>query len=948
MDPPSKKLRAFFEACLRKRLSPEKFKALFITFHGQYPSLRGRKLVRFLLNHECPGRGSWDPRLPLYIRELLSMRVISTADVLSSLLPRPLEPAVTGQSSLDDQQILEINRLQKPTLAALVLQMITIEVADGLHRTSPEVHETLASIISLVSLVPGSSALGCFVAAVLSTTIVHEVISRGSTKKFKRAFGRSLTTLINHMMQTNIQLATTLDLWQKQYELTHDELVRPSVDNHDDANLEALTFQNSVVDTPPVSTRAGLYVYLNALLHDRPMFDDQSVMNYLGARYMAGLTILVIDLILASFDVLANAMYRSEPSETLTLLRSYLVNKLPVFLLNYAPMLFEPMTVEYCISQAFLRIDPAAFPSFSQMFDSVGRNGMLSEARVEFLIACALHQLIPEQSIETLLGEDPMQNLPTTGRYVKQQLVEQCTANPIRIEELAKELENMEGNAGEIAGALLDIMQSVCATKDTMTLKVVCNGLSRRPDTLDILMLFTSADDLLKPLCNTIDTWQMHEDQGEHQPVYDEFGSVLLFMMLVQNRFGLCRDEVGIGSPGSFVLKYIAESATAKSLEDLSEKENKLLGAWIRGLFDENEGINDELMATSSPSDFHMIVATLLDQSLKACQAGFLAMSTLKDGLEYLLDPFLLPSLVAGLRWFAHKIWETTEQSPGLDFIMPALTTLLKHRSTSSDASALHSAVLAIIAKPLSESLTLAQRRNPQRSDISPLLEILTRQGQKQRHEAAAFSEFEAWSSTQGGSLRIALRNTVRTLIIWGGTASTQMSPPRYTHRQLILTVQALGAKVVLHTLVDELMTHTTTDTGLYSESAFEVIAVMVSSPLAQTRDLAGIETPQTRHLGLGDALRAEMDDVFELSKRDSNRATVIVRLNRRLEALAGSQAHEGNNPAVLDDAMTGNALHGTENLPTGDIDDVLGQANEQAAAMDFMVGGAGDFMNLS
>lgn len=75
-------------------------------------------------------------------------------------------------------------------------------------------------------------------------------------------------------------------------------------------------------------------------------------------------------------------------------------------------------------------------------------------------------------------------------------------------------------------------------------------------------------------------------------------------------------------------------ASAAKSFDELTEKESKLLGAWVRGLFEENEGINDELMATSSPIEFHMVIATLLDQSLKACQAGFLAMSTLKDGLE--------------------------------------------------------------------------------------------------------------------------------------------------------------------------------------------------------------------------------------------------------------------------------------------------------------------------
>lgn len=150
-------------------------------------------------------------------------------------------------------------------------------------------------------------------------------------------------------------------------------------------------------------------------------------------------------------------MYRTDSARSITILRSFLVNKLPAFLNNYAAIIFPPLSIETCIGQALLRVDPAAFPSFSQMFDLLGKNGMLSEARQEFLFACALHRLIPEGSIEGLLGDVPMQSLPASGRYVKNELVAQCTANPGRIEELVGELENMEGNAGEIAGALMEV-----------------------------------------------------------------------------------------------------------------------------------------------------------------------------------------------------------------------------------------------------------------------------------------------------------------------------------------------------------------------------------------------------------------------------------------------------------------------------------------------------------
>ena len=121
-------------------------------------------------------------------------------------------------------------------------------------------------------------------------------------------------------------------------------------------------------------------------------------------------------------------------------------------------MIFPPLTTELCISQALNRMDPAAYMSYTQMIDLLGSAGMLADARSEFLFACALHRLIPEQSIEGMLGDVPMQGMPE-GRYVKDELVAQCTAQSGRIDELIGELENMEGNAGEIVGAIIEVRQ---------------------------------------------------------------------------------------------------------------------------------------------------------------------------------------------------------------------------------------------------------------------------------------------------------------------------------------------------------------------------------------------------------------------------------------------------------------------------------------------------------
>jgi mediator of RNA polymerase II transcription subunit 5 len=164
-------------------------------------------------------------------------------------------------------------------------------------------------------------------------------------------------------------------------------------------------------------------------------------------------------LITAAFDVLSNGMYRNESSRTMFLFRAFLVNKLPPFLADMSASFGDTVPMEVCITRAFGRIDPTTFPSFSESFAMQG-NSVLSDVRQEFLFSCALHRLIPEASIEQLLGENPMQTLPLGGQYRKHDLVSQISGNPERAEQLLNEVEAMEGNAGAIVDALTEVGDS--------------------------------------------------------------------------------------------------------------------------------------------------------------------------------------------------------------------------------------------------------------------------------------------------------------------------------------------------------------------------------------------------------------------------------------------------------------------------------------------------------
>lgn len=101
------------------------------------------------------------------------------------------------------------------------------------------------------------------------------------------------------------------------------------------------------------------------------------------------------------------------------------------------------------------------------MFEETSNENDLfsGSVRQDFCFACCLHNLIPEENIPRLLGEIPMQNLPAAGRYVKEDLVQQCLSDPEQAETLLGELERMDGNVGAASQAITE----VCLVRNSQT-----------------------------------------------------------------------------------------------------------------------------------------------------------------------------------------------------------------------------------------------------------------------------------------------------------------------------------------------------------------------------------------------------------------------------------------------------------------------------------------------
>ncbi|TVY27259.1 Mediator of RNA polymerase II transcription subunit [Lachnellula hyalina] len=906
--------QTFLDHSLATRLDPETFECYVQILSSKQP-LPPSPISDIFLRPTETNTSSLDPRIPRYVQILLSLELVTVPSLLRALLRYSSSKIVQEQDNESQEgEKKKVQRWSNSTASeeTLFYRLARTISSAAAPRTMQEAVELIrvciqwmetelaASNVAQGMLEPGRTeemnahtmALGTLVVAAVENAQVINVLGKASAPKgMGKELSKTLGVFVPLLLHMSPQSAARLELFRTQTLVAVEPVDKKDAEANkeiDELLDEGMGIDSMVVvELPSMNSRAGLYVYLNSLLVARPLIDDTAIFQYLHNRYQGDIQQTIIDLILASFDLLANATFRNERVQATTILRSFLINKIPLLLTSLSSSLFPPLTSEYCITEALSHVDTNAFPTLSNMFDESSTNNMFSDSvRQDFCFSCCLHGLIAESSIETLLGDIPMQSLPAGGRYVKEDLVQQCLSDPERAEGLIDELEHMDGNVGAVSQAITEVIGRLCTNKETMSLKGLCSQLARKPSSLDVMLLFDKATTILQPICDLLDNWRYDDDQGEYQPVYEEFGSILLLVLSFTHRYNLSTVDLGIRATDSFVAKLLNQGHLSRAMDDLTEQEQNILDGWIKGLFDnESGGLGDELMSSCPPQDFYLHVPTLFHHIVLACSTKNLSDEGLKGGLEYLVDTFLLPSLIPGITWLSTHLWESRGDANAVLQILSALITNPASISNNTEASQMLNSILNIIAKNLEHSLRWFQRAEPSRQDVEPLSRALRGNLGWERRGASEHTELEIWTSTQGGGLSMAIKQTIQSLVQWGLNPGININPANYTHRLILVSLKILGAKRLLSTIIGEVKSQTETGNG---SVVIDVAAALICAPEAGSWDNAGLDgmgQPLQRRLNLREALKNEAENAPRVSKTDAVHAENVVRLYRKVEA---------------------------------------------------------------
>ncbi|KAK6409073.1 hypothetical protein LTR81_016551 [Elasticomyces elasticus] len=861
-DPSVQRWQLAFTNALQRRIEVEQLKAPLKELMRKN-GLSGEAIARVLLGLRAEKPGFDDPLLFKYVRLLLSEDYVGTGDLLLVLLSSSkstpdsaqMKGRASGLPSCEERIFLllaELHHTGSLPIDRAQIHRTTHAVTRWLHTMYDREYNAQLETAGAHSL--DTSAYGTYEAlASLAISIFGQQSFRAVGdhawwKTRRAAVVREMRNYDVHVLQWmqsqwtgRLQALTTLPPF---VEMGEDG--RPLL-NHDQVMM-ALAQDGTI---PAAQSRAGLYVWLNTCLCGRPATDDMNMLGYLQTRYNGDNQTLVVQLLHASFDVLTGALLRGQPAHDVKVIRSFICNKVPLLLATLGSFMGSVM-LETCIQTAFLSIAMDPIPPISA--GSLEATEMLKRTRLEFLQACALHSVTSENTIGLILQEPPL-GMPKLTKYTKQGLLSQCTANIGRLEALTTELQGMQGNAGAVCLCIVELIGGLCASRDTMSLKTACNILIKHIRNMDIVMQYTRPDTLLLPLCMLLKDWVHDQDQSEFTPAYEEFASVLLFTLAVVHRYGLTSEDLGVAGMGNIVFDILGETPRGTSLSDLSPEQNQQLAKWLDGLFatddqGETSGISDEVMRQCPPQAFYMLVPTLFEQSVMACKSGHLSLGTLKSGLELLLEPFLLPSLVGGLGWLVSHSWEDHND---VDILLQILDKLLRPSSSSTETQAMHRAVLAMIAEPLERSLQDLLRKRPDKTVAQGMTALLRKYAGATRTCSSDRATVTEWVAS--GDIARELRSSVKDMTSWAANV-TPTPPPRYQPRILPAACELLGIRSVVEALSTAMREMPLPLTAIVLDVCTSMVCApsLVSHALRQQLALAASNTQTLLEKSVGEA----------------------------------------------------------------------------------------------
>ncbi|EGV65369.1 mediator complex subunit [Yamadazyma tenuis] len=218
--------------------------------------------------------------------------------------------------------------------------------------------------------------------------------------------------------------------------------------------------------------------------------------------------------------------------------------------------------------------------------------------------------------------------------------------------------------------------------------------LLKSPKLFQVFMFNLSDREIIFKLIKLLDndSFKLNDNnEGSFQEFFSYFGVLLLFIMQ-------CSEYINMdfNMKNSFTSTYLHNynlnytnltpvfNEEVENDKTIASNYNSLINDWINSLFDEAEGLSDDLIKSIDVKQVYQLIPLIYQQAVIAFINGKINLKILNNGLDYLSQNFLLPCSVSIVKWILSKI---SLKNKNLNNYLTVLKEIMKIISKVKDES---------------------------------------------------------------------------------------------------------------------------------------------------------------------------------------------------------------------------------------------------------------------
>lgn len=319
-----------------------------------------------------------------------------------------------------------------------------------------------------------------------------------------------------------------------------------------------------------------------------------------------------------------------------------------------------------------------------------------------------------EPPLTTILGKDSQDSGLSLENYVESKLINEWNNDESLGTFFSRAFDDIP-NHPLVVKEIEKRVKNLCSQQDVESLGTLCKVLNANDLAIEVIPLHIDFIEFVSYLLAFVEDFDC-DSVGDPQTAVGQFGNIILFLQAVFQKYKLSSYTFTLGDR-KLPTDYLLSTSAVYRASQFDNYEVAIVKKWASTLFQEENGIGDNILVGTKPKILLKLTASIIMQACSICNSGRMKQEQFKNGMSYFDSDLLRWTLVGGIKALLYYIFEKDCSAP---LQMGALQTLVQSKKCPQTVLRLTGhGILALASDPKAKAFEKSLEESTKKSQAT-------------------------------------------------------------------------------------------------------------------------------------------------------------------------------------------------------------------------------------